>query len=126
MRNPIRVLVVDEPSEAQRLEHQLRAAGYVAVHCTDVDRAARRASTFRPDVVVSEMHLRNHLDGARLGRLVCGEGDALLVYVSRDGCATSRMAGFDAGADDYLVKPYEPGELLARLEAHLRRGGLVS
>ena len=127
MQNPIRVLVVDEPAEARDLAHDLGDAGFVTVHCGDADAATRHASTFRPDAVVTEMHLRGHHDGAGLGRRLRGEVDAVLVFVSRDGGTASRLAAFDAGADDYLVKPYDLAELLARLHAHLRRAGrLVS
>lgn len=123
MRNPIRVLVVDEPTEAKSLAHELGDAGYVTVQCGDPDAAARHVATFRPDVIVTEMHLHGHHDGAGLGRRLRGEGDAVLVFVSRDGCSTSQLAAFEAGADDYMVKPYDVAELLARLQAHLQRAG---
>lgn len=125
MRHPIRVLVVDEAADGRRLADLLRGAGYEAAHCADPDGAVRRVPTFRPDVVVTEMHLRGGRDGASLARRLQGEGDALLLFVSHDGRPQSRMAAFEAGADDYVVKPYDPVELLARLQAHLRRGGRV-
>jgi two-component system OmpR family response regulator len=126
MRNPIRVLVVDEPAEATDLAHDLGDAGYDTVQCGDADAATRHVTTFRPDVIVTEMHLPGYHDCAGLGRRLRGDGDAVLVYVSRDGCPTSRLAAFDAGADDYLVKPYDLAELLARLQAHLRRAGRLA
>jgi len=126
MRNPIRVLVVDEPAEATDLAHDLGDAGYETVQCGDADAATRHVTTFRPDVIVTEMHLPGYHDCAGLGRRLRGDGDPVLVYVSRDGCPTSRLAAFDAGADDYLVKPYDLAELLARLQAHLRRAGRLA
>jgi DNA-binding response OmpR family regulator len=126
MRSPIRVLVVDDPIEASDVARTLDAAGYVAACCPDPDCALRCVVTFRPDAIVSEMHVLREGDGVGVGRRLQGEGDSVLVFVSHDADSATRMAAFDAGADDYLVKPYEPAELVARLQAHLRRAGRLA
>lgn len=126
MRSPIRVLVVDEAKEAGGLARRLADAGYVTECCDDPDGAVRSLATFRPDAVVSEMHVRRQGDGAGLGLRLHGDGDSVLVFVSRDDCRATRLAAFEAGADDYLTKPYDAAELLARLQAHLRRAGRLA
>jgi DNA-binding response OmpR family regulator len=126
MHAPIRVLVVDDPVEAHGVARELGDAGYVTACCADPDEALRQVSTFRPDAVITEMHIRGERDGAGFGRRLSGSGHSVLVFLSRDGRETSRLAGFAVGADDYLVKPVEPEELVARLRAHLRRGGVLA
>ena len=111
---------------ARGLARRLDDAGYVTDCCDDPDGAARNLATFRPDAVVSEMHVRRHGDGAALGRRLHGDGDSVLVFVSRDDSPATRMVAFAAGADDYLAKPYDADELLARLQAHLRRAGRLA
>lgn len=116
------VLVVDdEPAVRDSLARSLRFEGYDVSLATDGEQALRAVATDRPDVVVLDV-LMPRLDGLATCRRLRAQGDTLpiLMLTARDG-VSDRVVGLDAGADDYLVKPFALEELLARLRALLRR-----
>jgi two-component system, OmpR family, response regulator len=124
MQHATRILVVDsEAKEWGPLANALRAAGYETAACSTAADAVRASASFRPDLVILEMLLRGQVDGAALARRLRAERNPLLMFVTRDGSVAGRMAAFQAGADDYVVKPYLIDELLARVRALLRRTG---
>ena len=118
---PPRVLVVEDDDEiAQALQRSLRLEGYEVRLAGDGVSALDEASAFSPDLVVLDLGLPR-LDGIDVARTLREAGDVpILVLTARD-AVDSRVEGLDAGADDYLVKPFERQELLARLRALLRR-----
>jgi two-component system response regulator MprA len=116
------VLVVDdEPAVRDSLARSLRFEGYEVSLATDGDQALNQISENRPDVVILDV-LMPRLDGLATCRRLRARGDdvPVLMLTARDGIA-DRVVGLDAGADDYLVKPFALEELLARLRALLRR-----
>ncbi len=116
-----RVLVVEDDADiAQALRRSLGVEGYdVRLSADGVD-ALEQSSTFEPDAIVLDLGLPR-LDGVEVCRRLRGEGDVpILMLTARDGL-DARVEGLDSGADDYLVKPFERQELLARLRALLRR-----
>jgi DNA-binding response OmpR family regulator len=116
-----RVLVVEDDDEiAQVLQRSLRMEGYdVRVSGDGVD-ALDQAHAFLPDLIVLDLGLPR-LDGIEVARELRARDDVpILVLTARD-ALESRVEGLDSGADDYLVKPFERQELLARLRALLRR-----
>jgi two-component system, OmpR family, response regulator MprA len=119
-RDP-RVLVVEDDEDiAQALQRSLRLEGYEVRLATDGEAALEAASAFQPDLVVLDLGLPR-LDGIEVARRLRGRDDVpILVLTARDG-VEARVEGLDSGADDYLVKPFERQELLARLRALLRR-----
>jgi two-component system response regulator MprA len=118
----MKVLVVDdEPAVRASLQRSLTFEGYDVAVARDGFEALEAVDTNRPDVVVLDV-LMPRLDGLQAVRRLRARGDELpvLMLTARDG-TSDRVVGLDAGADDYLVKPFALEELLARLRALLRR-----
>ncbi|KST57637.1 transcriptional regulator [Methylobacterium sp. GXS13] len=118
----MRVLVVeDEPRIAADVKHGLEQAGYVADVVADGEAAWFRAETEPYDAMVLDLGLPR-LDGLGVLRRLRAAEVVLpvLILTARDGWR-ERVEGIDAGADDYLVKPFRMEELIARLRAILRR-----
>ena len=118
-----RVLVVDdEPQFLRALETNLRGAGYEVETAATAQEALTAAGLRPPDAVILDLLLP---DGT--GIEVCRElrtwSEAPIVLVSAVGDEDEKIAALDAGADDYVTKPFAIGELLARLRAALRRAG---
>ncbi|MGH3026798.1 MAG: response regulator transcription factor, partial [Gaiellaceae bacterium] len=114
---PARVLVVeDDDAISQVLQRSLRMEGYDVRIAADGMAALDEAHAFLPDLVILDLGLPK-LDGIEVARtLRQGDDVPILVLTARD-AVESRVEGLDAGADDYLVKPFERQELLARLRA---------
>jgi two-component system response regulator MprA len=119
-RSP-RVLVVEDDAEiAGALRRSLRLEGYDVRVAEDGEQALSESGLFEPDLVVLDLGLPR-LDGIEVAKRLRDTGDVpILMLTARDGVG-ERVTGLDAGADDYLVKPFEREELLARLRALLRR-----
>ncbi len=119
-RDP-RVLVVEDDEEIARvLQRSLRMEGYEVRLAFDGEAALGAASAFNPDLVILDLGLPK-LDGMEVARRLRAADDVpILILTARD-ALEARVEGLDSGADDYLVKPFERQELLARLRALLRR-----
>ena len=118
----MRILVVDdEPALRAALERALRLDGYDVALAEDGDAALRLVQRDAPELVVLDV-LMPTLDGLAVCRRLRRAGDRtpVLMLTARD-AVSDRVAGLDAGADDYLVKPFALEELLARVRALLRR-----
>jgi two-component system, OmpR family, response regulator MprA len=118
---PPRVLVIeDDDAIAHVLQRSLRLEGYEVRIAGDGVSALDLAHVFLPDLVILDLGLPR-LDGIEVARILRrGDDVPILVLTARD-AVESRVEGLDSGADDYLVKPFERQELLARLRALLRR-----
>jgi two-component system, OmpR family, response regulator MprA len=115
------VLVVEDDTDiAGVLRRSLDKEGYDVRVALDGEAAIDEAGVFEPDAVVLDLGLPR-LDGVEVCRRLRDEGDVpILILTARD-ALEARVEGLDSGADDYLVKPFERDELLARLRALLRR-----
>jgi DNA-binding response OmpR family regulator len=115
------LIVEDEPALARLVRDYLDRAGYRAVVANDVAGATARHVADRPDLVVLDLGLP---DGNGLDFLRGLRRDANLpvIILTARGDEVDRIVGLELGADDYVVKPFSPGELVARVRAVLRRG----
>jgi two-component system KDP operon response regulator KdpE len=119
-----RVLVVDdEPVIVRGLRASLTAAGYEVNTAATAAEAIQSASLRSPDAIVLDLRLPDG-DGIEVCRTLRRWSQAPVIVVSAIRGETQKIAALDAGADDYVTKPYSVGELLARLRAALRRAAL--
>ena len=116
------LLAEDEPRAAQMLAKGLREEAYAVDVVADGESAVYQASITDYDAVILDVVLPRK-DGLAVCRDIRREGSVVPVFMltARD-AVDARIAGLDSGADDYLTKPFDFGELLARLRAVIRRG----
>src|ERR1700682_1494497 len=116
------LLVEDEARMAQAISRGLREAAYAVDVARDGEDALYQASINDYDAVILDVMIRRR-SGFEASRELRGQGSRIpvLMLPARD-AVEDRIGGLDTGADDYLTKPFEFGELLARLRALLRRG----
>jgi two-component system OmpR family response regulator len=116
-----RILVVDdEPSITDFIQLGLRHEGYEVATAADGRQGLRAVDDFKPDLVILDV-MMPRLDGFELCRAIAGEARRGILILSARDETTDRIHGLELGADDYLVKPFEFAELLARVKAVLRR-----
>src|ERR687889_1793908 len=121
MSDKARVLVVeDDPDIGDVVRRSLRREGYDVRLAADGSEALDEAAVFEPDAVVLDLGLPK-VDGIEVSRRLRADGDVPILMLTARDALDSRVEGLDSGADDYLVKPFERQELLARLRALLRR-----
>ena len=120
VRNP-RVLVVDdERSIVDFLRLGLQYEGFQVQTAPDGQAALRLISEFKPHVVVLDVMMPK-LDGLAVAEAIRGNKDTGVIILSARDEVADRIKGLEVGADDYLVKPFDFGELLARIRAVMRR-----
>ena len=116
-----RVLVVeDDEAIADVLRRTLRQEGHEVRASADGVQALRAAEEFVPDLVILDLGLPG-LDGVDVCRRLRAESDVPILILTARTDLDDRVEGLDSGADDYLVKPFERKELLARMRALMRR-----
>ncbi|MGW5196400.1 response regulator transcription factor [Streptomyces spiralis] len=122
-----RILIVDdEPAVREALQRSLAFEGYDTEVAVDGADALEKANAYGPDLVVLDIQMPR-MDGLTAARRIRGAGDTtpILMLTARD-TVGDRVTGLDAGADDYLVKPFELDELFARIRALLRRSSYAA
>lgn len=118
----MRILIVeDEYAMRRALEDALSAAGYRVLAAPDGQIGLERAVAEKPDLILLDVMMPK-LDGFVVAELLRRQGcTSPILMLTAKGSVDDRVAGLDAGADDYLVKPFSTDELLARVRALLRR-----
>jgi len=115
------VLVVDdEPTITEIVSRYLQRAGYSTLVAGDGPEALRLAGVERPDLVVLDLMLPG-MDGLEVLRRLRERERVSIILLTAKGEASDRVIGLRLGADDYVVKPFSPAELVARVDAVLRR-----
>ncbi len=121
IRPVARVMVVDDDADlAEMLGIVLRSEGMDAVFCYNGRDAVAALRGSRPDLVLLDLMLPG-MDGLAVCRAMRAESAVPIVMLTARGDTADVIAGLEAGADDYIVKPFKPGELVARINARLRR-----
>jgi two-component system, OmpR family, response regulator len=119
------LLVEDDQTLRETLSFNLAREGYDVIQAGDGVTALDLAREQEPDLVVLDIMLPG-LDGLTVCRTLRRERDVPIVMLTARSGEVDRIVGLDSGADDYIVKPFSLGELLARLRAVMRRGQSVS
>ncbi len=115
------VLVVDDdPNIRDLLRLYIEREGHRTAFAEDGPQALERARQRRPDIVLLDVMLPG-LDGFEVCRRLRDESDAPILLLTARSGDSDKVVGLDLGADDYIVKPFSPRELMARIRAHLRR-----
>jgi two-component system KDP operon response regulator KdpE len=120
MPSPTAVIIEDEPQIRRFIRAALEDEGWQVFEADTVRRGLTEAGTRKPDLLVVDLGLPDG-DGLELIRDVRGWSNVPIVVLSARADEADKIAALDAGADDYLTKPFGVGELLARVRANLRR-----
>jgi two-component system, OmpR family, KDP operon response regulator KdpE len=120
------VLVIDDESEVMRfLRVTLAAAGYRVIEAATGQQGLAEAATRSPDVILLDLGLPD-LDGVQVARRVREWSATPIIVLSARGQERDKIEALDAGADDYLTKPFGVGELMARIRVSLRNAARLA
>ncbi len=117
---PTILIVDDEPKIVQLARDYLERAGYAVVSAGDGGAALATVRSARPDLIVLDLGLPGG-DGLDVTRHVRHESNVPIIMLTARGEESDKIVGLELGADDYMVKPFSPKELVARVRAVLRR-----
>jgi DNA-binding response OmpR family regulator len=120
MSDPIILVVDDEPSISEVVTIYLQRAGYQVTVARDGQAALEAIERQPPDLVVLDLMLPK-VDGLQIARRVRAQGDTPIIMLTARREESDRITGLEIGADDYVVKPFSPQELVSRVKAVLRR-----
>src|SRR5436305_658366 len=116
-------LVEDEPTARESVALALTETGYVVVARETGEQLDEILELFRPDLAIIDVNLPRGPDGFALAAEIRSKAGLPVLFLTAADSIQVRLRGFDAGGDDYLVKPFDLAELLARVRAILRRSG---
>ena len=124
-RGPTVLVVEDEVTIAEPFAQALGRAGFRATVAANGAQAVTLLASLQPDVVLLDLSLPD-VDGRDLCRQIRTQSDVPIIMITASGSITDRVVGLELGADDYMVKPFAIGEVVARIRAVLRRGQVSS
>ncbi|MXY37003.1 MAG: response regulator transcription factor [Dehalococcoidia bacterium] len=114
------LIIEDDARIANWVRVYFERAGFAAEVTHDGESGLAMARDIAPDLVIVDLMLPR-LDGVELCRILRRESDVPIIMLTAREAPAERITGLDSGADDYIVKPFDPGEVIARAEAVLRR-----
>ena len=117
------VLVEDDPNIADLVDLYLTNEGHRVYQATAGARALEVCSLRKPDLVILDIGLAGEMDGFDVCRSLRTDSNVPIIMLTARHDEIDRVVGFELGADDYVVKPFSPRELMGRVRAILRRSG---
>ena len=123
--HPVALIAEDEPQMTMIIEYILAAKGFTSVIARDGVKALELFRERQPDIVLLDVTMPR-MGGLEVCRNIRRESEIPIVLVTAHGEADDILAGFEAGADDYVSKPFDPRVLATRVEHAMRRGGQLS
>lgn len=120
MSDELILVVEDEPSIAEVVGLYLKRAGYEVIFAQDGIEAQDKIETASPDLIVMDLMLPI-IDGFELTRWLRARNDTPIIMLTARRDEVDRIAGLEMGADDYIIKPFSPQEVVSRVRAVLRR-----
>lgn len=122
----MRILVVDDdPPSVKMTAFLLREEGYEVITADNGRSALEMVQSQSPDLVIMDV-MMPHIDGLEVTRRIRQTMDVPIIILSAKGETADKVTGLEVGADDYLAKPFEPSELIARVKAVLRRSEIFA
>jgi DNA-binding response OmpR family regulator len=118
--NPTILIIDDDAKLNQLLKDFLKDFGYAVITATHPVRGIKKLKQASPDLVILDIMLPE-MDGFEVGRAIRQTSDIPIIMLTARGEVTDKVVGLELGADDYLAKPFEPRELVARIQSVLRR-----
>jgi two-component system KDP operon response regulator KdpE len=115
------LIVDDEPKVVRLVSHVLKAMDYQVVSAASGEPALEMIALEQPDLVLLDVRLPGGMDGYEICRRIREFSDVAVIMLTAKALESDVLSGFDAGADDYLTKPFSAKELVARVKAVLRR-----
>ena len=126
MSTPKNILVIeDDPGIARVIRLYLELDGHLVATASDGVAGLKLAREYAPDLIVLDLMLPR-LDGMEICRALRAESEVPIIMVTARVSEGDRLAGLDLGADDYVLKPFSPRELAARVRAVLRRTARIA
>ena len=117
----MRILIVDDDApNVKMISFLLREEGYDVVSVDNGPAALELVDRERPDLIILDV-MMPHMDGFEVCRRIRQRLDVPIIFLSAKGETADKVTGLQLGADDYLAKPFEPAEFMARVKAVLRR-----
>ena len=124
MKNPVVVVIDDEPSILEVSQRYFEHAGFTVYTAVNGSSGLALVRAIQPDLVVLDVMLPE-LNGFQVLEMIRAESNTPVLMLTARGEEIDRLRGLESGADDYLVKPFSPRELVARTKAILRRGAPI-
>ena len=122
----LKILVVDdEPDILELVQTRLEMAGYETIAAESGEEALKSFFVTRPDLALLDLEMPG-MDGFELCERIRQMSDVPIIFLTAFGSEVHRIKGLQVGADDYIVKPFSKDELVARVEANLRRASMPS
>lgn len=120
----IKILIIeDEQSLIDILRLYLEKDEYTVYSSSNASKGLRLIDEIKPDILLLDIHLPDQ-NGFHVARKFREKSDGILIFITGEKSKNTVLEGFELGCDDFIIKPFDPIELLARIKANIRRSGL--